>query len=187
VATTYAYHEALPLHVLAEAVPGAVAKLIPSVGNEMGAGATLLVPGPRLTEHATEDLLEMLRGFSRPFLIQEQQGRAATDLASCGPALLARVAQSMIAAQRERGAVLPLELAEQLVMQSVHAVSRLLEHGASLAEIVDRVAVPGGNTAAAVEASRNDLSAAWRAAFRATAENEGSKRVPPIVANSNPG
>ncbi|MGP3916287.1 pyrroline-5-carboxylate reductase family protein [Nonomuraea sp. 10N515B] len=174
----------LPLHLLSEAVPGQVAKLIPSVGNEIGAGATLLMPGPRLTEHATEHLLEMLRGFSHPFLIREQQGRAATDLASCGAALLASVAQSMIAAQSERGATLPIELAEQLVVQSVHAVSQLLEHGSSLDEIVARVAVPGGNTAAAIQASRHDLSAAWRAAFQATADNEASKPIPPILAHS---
>ncbi|MFI7048772.1 pyrroline-5-carboxylate reductase family protein [Streptosporangium sandarakinum] len=173
-------NNALPLSRLADSVPCPVAKLIPSVGNEIGAGATLLMPGPGLSEDAVAELTELLQGFSRPFVIDERQGRAATDLASCGPALLASVAQSMIAAQIERGAPLPPGLAEQLLAQSIDAVSRLLDHGTPLAEIVDRVAVPGGNTAAAVEASRDGLAAAWRAAFWATADNERSKPLPAL-------
>ncbi|MFF0477204.1 pyrroline-5-carboxylate reductase family protein [Streptomyces sp. NPDC004284] len=165
----------LPLRTLAEAVPGPVAKLIPSVGNDIGAGATLLMPGPRLTAQDTEDLLALLRSFSTPFVIEEDQGRAATDLASCGPALVAGAAKAMIEAQQERGAPLSRDLAEQLVAQSLHALSRLVGQGARLDDIVDRVAVPGGNTAAALDAAGNDLAAAWRAAFRATTDNERSK------------
>ncbi len=172
----------LPLRALAEAVPGPVAKLIPSVGNDIGAGATLLVPGPRLTAQDTEDLLVLLRSFSTPFVIEEGQGRAATDLASCGPALVAGAVRAMVDAQQERGAPLPRELAEQLVAQSLHALSRLIGRGARLDDIVDRVAVPGGNTAAALDAAENDLAAAWRAAFRATADNERSKPAPQLGA-----
>ncbi|MGW1463567.1 pyrroline-5-carboxylate reductase family protein [Streptomyces sp. NPDC002308] len=172
----------LPLHTLAEAVPGPVAKLIPSVGNEKGAGATLLVPGPRLSAEATEDLLALLRAFSTPFVIEESQGRAATDLASCGPALLAGAARAMVDAQEVRGAPLPRELAEALVTQSLHALSRLLGEGASLDEVVDRVAVPGGNTAAGLEAARDGLAGAWEAAFRATEGNERSKFAPELGA-----
>lgn len=172
----------LPLQALAEAVPGPVAKLIPSAGNQVGAGATLLVPGPRLTAGATADLLDLLRAFSNPFVIEEEQGRAATDLASCGPALLAGAALAMIDAQQERAAPLTRALAGQLVAQSLHAVSRLLDDGADLEEIVRRVAVPGGNTAAGLEAAHGDLVAAWRAAFAATAENERSKPVPRLAA-----
>ena len=99
---------------LAEAVPGPVAKLIPSVGNEIGAGATLLVPGPRFTDENEENLLSLLRSFSVPFVIEEHQGRAATDLASCGPALLARMAAEMADAQIKRNAPLSTDLAASL-------------------------------------------------------------------------
>ncbi|MCX5397523.1 pyrroline-5-carboxylate reductase [Streptomyces sp. NBC_00102] len=170
----------LPLDALADAVPGPVAKLIPSVGNEKGAGATLLVPGPRLTAGSTDDLLTLLRAFSTPFVIEEGQGRAATDLASCGPALLAGAVRAMVDAQEERGAPLPRELAEALAAQSLHALSRLLGDGATLDEVVDRVAVPGGNTAAGLEAARDGLAGAWGAAFEATAENELLKPVPEL-------
>lgn len=81
-----------PLAALAEAVPGPVAKLIPSAGNEIGAGATLLTPGPGMPGAMIENLLALLRTFSTPFVVTEAQGRAATDLASCGPALLAAAA-----------------------------------------------------------------------------------------------
>ncbi|SEO72217.1 competence protein ComER [Actinacidiphila rubida] len=172
----------LLLRALAEAVPGPVAKLIPSAGNQVGAGATLLVPGPRLTAGATADLLDLLRSFSNPFVIDEEQGRAATDLASCGPALLAGAARAMLDAQQERAAPLARALAEQLVAQSLHAVSRLMGDGADLDEIVRRVAVPGGNTAAGLQAAQGDLVAAWRAAFAATAENERSRPVPRLAA-----
>lgn len=168
----------LPLRALAAAVPGPVAKLIPSAGNETGAGATLLIPGPRLSAEATKDLLTLLRAFSTPFVIEESQGRAATDLASCGPALLAGAAQAMIDAQRERGAVLPRELAQQLVTQSLHALSQLVGQGVGLDEVIHRVAVPGGNTAAGLHAAHNGLTEAWKAAFAATANNEVSKSIP---------
>ncbi|MFF5713445.1 pyrroline-5-carboxylate reductase family protein [Streptomyces sp. NPDC012756] len=176
--TVVTVNNGLPLRTLAEAVPGPVAKLIPSVGNDIGAGATLLVPGPRLTEQDTEDLLALLRSFSAPFVIEEGQGRAATDLASCGPALVAGAVRAMVDAQQERGAPLPRELAEQLVAQSLHALSRLVGQGARLDDIVNRVAVPGGNTAAALDAAEDDLAAAWRAAFQATTDNERSKPAP---------
>ncbi|MFF2081537.1 pyrroline-5-carboxylate reductase family protein [Kitasatospora sp. NPDC058162] len=175
-----AVNNGLLLRVLAEAVEGPVAKLIPSVGNEAGVGATLLVPGERLTERGTEDLLALLRAFSTPFVIAEDQGRAATDLASCGPALLAAAARAMVDAQQERGAPLPRELAEQLVMQGLRAASRLVGQGAGLDEVVQRVAVPGGNTAAALDAARDGLTAAWHAAFEATADNERSKPAPEL-------
>ncbi|MER5640139.1 pyrroline-5-carboxylate reductase dimerization domain-containing protein [Kitasatospora sp. NPDC002227] len=163
-----------PLSVLAEAVPGPVAKLIPSAGNEIGAGATLLVPGPGMTPLAVEHHLELLRTFSTPFVITEDQGRAATDLASCGPALLAAAAAAMAQAQRRRNAPLPPELAEQLATCSLEAAGRLVAAGASLPDVIDRVAVPGGNTAAGLAAAREGLAAAWRAAFRATEDNERS-------------
>ncbi|WP_369183524.1 pyrroline-5-carboxylate reductase family protein [Streptomyces sp. Y1] len=173
-----AINNGLPLRALAEAVDGPVAKLIPSAGNEAGAGATLLVPGARLTEQGTRDLLALLRAFSTPFVIEEAQGRAATDLASCGPALLAAAARAMVDAQQERGAPLPRELAEQLVAQSLQAAGRLLAEGAGLDDVVQRVAVPGGNTAAALTAARDGLTTAWHAAFRATAANERSRPAP---------
>lgn len=170
----------LPLQILADTVPGPVAKLIPSVGNEIGVGATLLTPGPGLGGHAVEQLVTLLGRFSRPFVITEDQGRAATDLASCGPALLAAAARSMISAQLERATRLPPDLAEQLVTQSMNAASQLLMQGTPLDQIIDRVAVPGGNTAAAVEASRDELTAAWRAAFQAAADNERHKPLPAL-------
>ncbi|MFD6156528.1 hypothetical protein ACFWF7_18320 [Nocardia sp. NPDC060256] len=70
--------------LLADTVPGPATKLIPSVGNEIGMGATLLTPRPGLAEHTVEELVTLLSRFSRPFLITEDQGRAATDLTSCG-------------------------------------------------------------------------------------------------------
>ncbi|MFI7003609.1 pyrroline-5-carboxylate reductase family protein [Nocardia sp. NPDC050175] len=170
----------LPLQALADSVPGPVAKLIPSVGNEIGTGATLFTPGPGLGEQAVDEMITLLRRFSRPFLITEDQGRAATDLASCGPALLANTARSMVCAQLERTTQLSPDLAEQLIAQSINTVSQLLALGVHLDEIIDRVAVPGGNTAAAVEASHDDLTAAWRAAFQATTDNERAKTLPSL-------
>ncbi len=171
----------LPLRALADAVRVPVAKLIPNAGNEAGAGATLLVPGPGLAGEDVEDLLGLLGGFSTPFLIEEEQGRAATDLSSCGPALLAAAVKAMVHAQRERGAPLTEETAELLATQSLHALSRLLGEGARLDDVIDRVAVPGGNTAAGIEASWTGLTSAWEAAFAATADNERSKAVPRLV------
>ncbi|WP_055535367.1 pyrroline-5-carboxylate reductase dimerization domain-containing protein [Streptomyces graminilatus] len=88
----------------------------------------------------------------------------------------------MIDAQQERGAPLPRELAEQLIARSLHALSRLVGRGACLDDIVNRVAVPGGNTATALDAAGDGLAAAWRAAFQATADSERSKSAPQLGA-----
>ena len=75
---------------------------------------------------------------------------------------------------------------EQLVAQSLSAVSQFGRAGSVLVEIMDRVAVPGGNTAAVIEASRDDVAPAWRAAFQATEDNERSKPIPPLITISGP-
>ncbi|MFH9350008.1 pyrroline-5-carboxylate reductase dimerization domain-containing protein [Kitasatospora sp. NPDC017646] len=84
----------------------------------------------------------------------------------------------MAEAQRLRQAPLPQEMAEQLAMCGLAAAGLLVGGGASLSDVVDRVAVPGGNTAAGIEAARDGLVSAWRAAFQATQDNERSGRHP---------
>ncbi|MFD6156527.1 pyrroline-5-carboxylate reductase dimerization domain-containing protein [Nocardia sp. NPDC060256] len=86
----------------------------------------------------------------------------------------------MVATQLGQGSPLSPDLAEQLVTQSINAASQPLAQGARLDKIIDRVAVPGGNTAAAIEAGSHDLTTAWRTDFGATADNERGKPLPAL-------
>jgi competence protein ComER len=64
-----------------------------------------------------------------------------------------------------------------IVAEMVAATARLLGGaGMTPEQVIGRVAVPGGNTAAALVVLRRCLPAAWEEAFRATLRNEARLR-----------
>jgi competence protein ComER len=162
---------AIPPKTLEDRVPCRVARLIPSITQEIRAGIALLMYGSRVT---TEDrtLLENLLGrISQPIVMCESQARPAIGLASGGPALLAYVLQCMAdEAARDNSELSPL-LARKLVQDTAGATMRLLsEANMTMEEIIRRVALPGGKTAVAIEILSRYVPEAWRSVFRETSE-----------------
>lgn len=72
---------------LEELTPSKVAKIIPSVVNAVGSGASLVMWGTRLTEDDKQELWQLFSFISRPICVPEDEVRVASDLSSCGPAL----------------------------------------------------------------------------------------------------
>jgi competence protein ComER len=161
---------ATPLRELEDRVPCRVAKLIPSVTQEIGAGIALLIYGSRVTT-TDRSLLENLLGrISRPVVIAESLAHPAIALASGGPALLAYVLQSMVEEALRSNPELSADLARQLVQETSAATMKLLtEANMTPEEIIRRVAVPGGRTALALEVLSRYMPQAWRSVFRETA------------------
>jgi competence protein ComER len=171
-------HSPLVLAAVESRLPCRVAKLIPSLTHEVQGGVSLFVHGSRITAEDRAALQALMAGMSRPVTVSEEQLRTCADLASCGPALLAYVLAAMAHAARTVRPDLPEGLAEMIVGETVAATVRLLaEGGMSPEQVVGRVAVPGGNTAAALAVLEHAVPAAWEEAFRATLRNEARLRA----------
>jgi competence protein ComER len=168
---------AATFEALEDSVPSRVAKLIPSITQEIGAGIALLMYGSRTTSD-DRNLLEGLLGhISQPIAIRESLARPAIGLASGGPALIAYVLQSMIDEAVRSNPELPVELADKLVQETAIATMRLVaEASMTREEIIRRVAVPGGRTALSLEILSRFVPQAWRTVFRETAEREKNLR-----------
>ena len=168
---------AIPLRLLENRVPCRVAKLVPSITQEIGAGVALLMYGSRFTPEDRNLLENLLSHISNPVAISESVARPAIGLTSGGPALLAYLLQSMAdEAVRSNGELSP-ELARELVQETAVATMRLFsEANMTAEEIIRRVAVPGGMTALALEILSQHLPQAWQTVFRKTAERETKAR-----------
>jgi competence protein ComER len=153
---------------LEDRIPCKIAKIIPSVVNAVGSGATLVMWGSRLTAQDKEALLQLLSTISRPVEIQEEEVRAASDLSSCGPAFLAYLLEQLIdAAVMEAG--MDRQTATILACEMMLGTSRLLlEYPCTPSELQSRVSVPGGITAAALEVLRKSTRGAFRQVLHTT-------------------
>jgi competence protein ComER len=162
---------AIRLREFEDRVPCRVAKLIPSITQEVGAGIALLMYGSRVTAE-DRNLLEGLLGrISQVIAITESLARPAIGLASGGPALIAYILQSMAEEAVRTNAELSPEMARKLVQETASATMRLVtEARMSVEEIIRRVAAPGGRTALGIEVLSRFVPQAWRAVFRETAE-----------------
>jgi competence protein ComER len=168
---------AIPLTRLEDRVPCRVAKLIPSITQEVGTGIALLMYGSRVTK-GDRDLLEALLGhISETVAISETMARPAIRLTSGGPALLAYLLQSMADEATRSNPALSPELARKLVQETAVATTRLIcETNMTTEDIISRVTVPRGMTALAIEILSCYLPQAWQMVFRETSEREDRAR-----------
>jgi competence protein ComER len=138
------------IETLEKIVPSKVAKIIPSVVNSVGCGATLFMFGARLNDDDRALLRQLFSSISRPVEIDEEKVRVASDLSSVGPAFFAFLLERFIeAAVAETG--INRETATTLACEMLLGTARMLqEPDCSPADLQRRVSVPGGITAAAL-------------------------------------
>ncbi len=164
---------AATLRALEDRIPCRVAKLIPSITQEMGAGIGLLMYGSRITAEDRNQLEELLGRICQPIAISESLARPAIGLASGGPALIAYILQSMIDEAMRSNPELSVELADKLVQETAMATLRLVaEAKMTRQEIIRRVALHGGMTALSLEILSRFVPQAWQTVFRETAERD---------------
>ena len=167
----------IPLQVLEDRVPCRVAKLIPSITQEVGAGVALLMYGSRATADDHKVLEDLLGRISHPMAIAESQSRPAIGLASGGPAFVAYLLESMAEEAARSNPDFPRELAVSLVQETATATLRLMaEANMSPEEVIRRVALPGGMTALGIEVLSRYMPQAWQAVFRDSAAREKSSQ-----------
>lgn len=154
-----------------------MAKLIPSITQEIEAGVVLLMYGTRFTPEDRNLLENLLVRISKPVAITESLARPVIGLTSGGPALLAYLLQSMADEAVRSNAQLSTELARELIQETARATTRLFgEANMTTEEIIRRVAVPGGMTALALEILSKHVPQAWQTVFQKTGERETKAR-----------
>ncbi|MGO9648579.1 putative ComE operon protein 4 [Candidatus Sulfotelmatobacter sp. SbA7] len=167
----------IPIQALENRVPCRVAKLIPSITQQIGAGVALLMYGSRATADDRQLLEDLLGRISHPIVIAESQSRPAIGLASGGPAFVAYLLESMAEEAARSNPDFPPELARSLVQETAAATLRLMaEANMNPEEVIRRVALPGGMTALGIEALSRYVPQAWQAVFRESAEREKRAR-----------
>jgi len=149
------------LSSLEDLIPCKIAKIIPSVVNAVGSGASLMMWSDRLTEDDRNGLRDLFSAISRPIDIQEDEVRVASDLSSCGPAFMAYLLEQFIDA-----AVLSVgmkrETAASLACEMMLGTARLMQElPCTPEELQAKVSVPGGITAAALETLRRSTRGAF--------------------------
>ncbi len=167
----------ISLQMLENRVPCRVAKVIPSITQEIGAGVALLMYGARVTAEDRKLIENLLSKISHPVVIAESLSRPATGLASGGPAFVAYLLQSMAEEAVRSNPELTPELARSLVEETAAATLRLMaESSMRPEEVIRRVAVPGGMTALGIEILSRYVPQAWQTVFTATADKERKGR-----------
>lgn len=144
------------ISLLEQQLPCKIVKMIPSISNLVWSGATLCIYGSRIEENDRRLLEDLLKPISQPLRIEEGYTRIVSDISSCGPAFFSFLLEQFIeAAIMETG--IDRQEATRVASEMLLGTGLLLTKGGlTPADIQERVAVPGGITAQALELLRQD-------------------------------
>ncbi|MDF2662455.1 MAG: competence protein [Paenibacillus sp.] len=153
---------------LESALPCKVAKVIPSITNEVQSGAALCIYGERMNGEDRTSLERLLSPISKPIRVAESYTRVTSDISSCGPAFLAYFVHKLIdAAVQVAG--MPQEEATRLASETLLGTGKLLNEGGYTPESLrQRVAVPGGIIEAGLELMERELETTFVRLLQAT-------------------
>jgi competence protein ComER len=145
-----------------------VAKVIPSITNQVASGASLCIYGTSIQPEDKTTLEQLLSHISEPLRIDEHYTRIVSDLSSCGPAFIAFLLEQFIhAAVEETG--IGREEAQRVASAMLLGTGRLLtEGGLTPADVQARVAVPGGITAKALHLLQRETEGIFNQLIRTT-------------------
>ncbi|SEM14189.1 competence protein ComER [Paenibacillus sp. cl141a] len=155
---------------LESSLPCKVAKIIPSITNITGGGASLCMYGSRIKEEDRQLIESLLSYISRPLKILESHTRITSDFSSCGPAFLSLFMEKWIDAAVEMTGIDRRSL-NALAGEMLLGTGKLLtEEGFSPEELQKRVAVPGGITAQALALLESNLDGLFYQLIQTTHE-----------------
>jgi competence protein ComER len=145
-----------------------IAKMIPSITNYVWSGASLCIYGQSVNEEDKARLENLLSNISEPLRIDESYTRIVSDLSSCGPAFISFLLEQFVdAAVQETG----IGRDEALRVASAMLLGTgllLTEGGLTPADVQERVAVPGGITAKALNLLRRETDGVFNQLIRTT-------------------
>lgn len=135
---------AVPLPMLESVCEGPVSRLIPSVTMERGRGVSLVSHGPSVSASQAQALEGALSRASKVVMVPEEKMDVATDLTSCGPALIAEMMRQFAEAGARHG--IDREDAWEMVLETLQGAALALSSGESAASLKEKVATKGGIT-----------------------------------------
>ncbi|MDP3563757.1 MAG: pyrroline-5-carboxylate reductase dimerization domain-containing protein [Methanoregula sp.] len=151
----------LPLDQIARFFPGPVTRVVPSLTGEMHAGVTLLCHNAAVSRKAAQEVEDLFSALGNVVVIDEENIDVATDLTSCGPALIAVLIEEFARAA-VRHSTLSEEQARALAISTLSGTARLLDDpGYPTETILRRVATPGGITEEGVKQLRSDMPSVY--------------------------
>src|SRR5215470_3220577 len=156
-------------------IPCKVAKLIPSIAQQLNRGVALLACGQRLEAADSTALQNLLSPICTLQVVPENQLRLFADVASCGPAFLSACIEEICRQAALRAENLSTRKLQEAAIETLAATAELLRSGTSLRELTQQVAVPGGMTAAGLQSLREHLPNVVAAVFEATDQAERKK------------
>lgn len=147
--------------------PARVAKVIPSIVQTTLSGVILVHYGSRFDGSAKNDFEQLLQRIAMPYEVGEPQMRVASDLTSCGPALMAYLLLEWARMAAATGRI-SLHDAEKLLTQTTIGLADVLQSGMSLGGVIRKVAVPGGVTEVGVRSLSQRAPNMFKALHEAT-------------------
>lgn len=135
---------AMPLSHLEAVCKRPVSKLIPSVTMERGRGVSLVSHGPSVSASRSRSLEKALGRASKVIIVPEDSMDVATDLTSCGPALIAEMMHQFAEAGVRHG--IDRKDAWDMVLETMQGAALALASGESVASLKEKVATKGGIT-----------------------------------------
>ena len=147
----------LPIEQITRFFPGMVTRIVPSLTGEMSSGVTLFCHNTTVTNKAAQEIENLFCALGNVVVIDEENFEVATDLTSCGPALIAVLFEEFARAATRHSTLSP-EQARALVISTLSGTARLLdEQGYTTETILNRVAKPGGLTEEGVKQLQSDM------------------------------
>lgn len=153
---------------LESALPCKIAKLIPSITNDVQSGAVLCIYGERFNDRERLAMDQLMSAIGQPVRVPESHTRVCSDISSCGPAFLAYFLQKLIDAAVEVTGV-SREQATLLASDMVLGTGKLLVEGEYTPESLQRqIAVPGGIIEAGLALMERELDNTFVRLLQAT-------------------
>lgn len=165
----------LDLKAIESTCQGAASKLIPSVTMEVGRGVSLLCHGSDVTAAQKAELERMLATASAVRVVPEAMLAAATELTSCGPALMAEMMRQFSIAGAHHGNI-GHEEAWDMVLETMVGTALLLEKGVTVNELETKVATKGGITEQGLKVLSSEMPAMMDHLMEATMAKQASVR-----------
>ncbi|MHB8164104.1 MAG: pyrroline-5-carboxylate reductase dimerization domain-containing protein [Methanoregula sp.] len=163
----------LPIDQIARFFSGAITRVVPSLTAEMSSGVSLFCHNAAVTRSSAQEIEDLFRALGKVVVIEEENFEVASDLTSCGPALVAVLIDEFARAAVRHSTLSP-EQARALVIPTLSGTARLLdEQGYSMETILRRVATPGGITEEGATLLQSEMPSVYDTLIQRTLAKHG--------------
>jgi pyrroline-5-carboxylate reductase len=163
----------LPTEQISRFFSGAITRVVPSLTAEMNSGVTLLCHNSGVSYDAAREIEAFFGALGNVMVIDEENFEVASDLTSCGPALIAVLIEEFARAAARASTLTP-EQARAMVIPTLSGTACLLdERGYTMETILRRVATPGGITEEGANLLQSEMPGVYDALIQRTLAKHG--------------